>query len=83
MQEHQARFPLRRLLRTTEESDINMICNRCGGREFLDRVFTDNANFETSCLHCGNRTFIAKNSEKGQWLASLEASVAKAQNGLH
>lgn len=60
-----------------------MNCNRCGGREFLDRVFTDNVSFETSCLHCGKRTFVGKSTELGKWLTLKERKMARAQNGLH
>lgn len=49
-----------------------MNCKRCNGRVFLDRVFTDNKNFETSCLICGDREFIPKDSEKGLWLTKQE-----------
>lgn len=49
-----------------------MDCRRCNGRVFLDRVFTDNKNYEASCLICGDREFIAKDSEKGQWLTERE-----------
>jgi hypothetical protein len=38
----------------------------------LDRVFTDNKNFETSCIICGDRKFIAKDTEKGMWLSRQE-----------
>lgn len=59
-----------------------MHCKRCGGRQFLDRVFTDNVNFEAACLHCGAREFISKTSKKGTWLAVLERRMERAQNGL-
>lgn len=49
-----------------------MKCRKCNGRVFLDRVFSDNKNFETSCLLCGDRRFIGKETEEGQWLERLE-----------
>lgn len=49
---------------------------------FLDRVFTDNTSFETSCLHCGDRKFVNKNTELGQWLMQKEARMDRVQNGL-
>lgn len=49
-----------------------MKCSRCSGTVFLDRVFTDNKNFETSCLMCGERKFIGKETELGQWLTIQE-----------
>lgn len=59
-----------------------MKCQRCGGRMFLDRVFTDNTSFETSCLLCGRREFVNKNTENGQWLNLLETQILKRTNGL-
>lgn len=59
-----------------------MHCERCGGRQFLDRVFTDNTSFEAACLHCGDRKFIKKDSELGEWLQRRERKIDRAQNGL-
>jgi hypothetical protein len=47
-------------------------CRRCNGRVFLDRIFSDNKNFETSCILCGDRRFIGKDTEDGRWLAEQE-----------
>jgi hypothetical protein len=54
-------------------------CKRCSkpeigyyGRMFLDRVFSDNKNYELSCIQCGHRSFINKNSRLGQWLQKKE-----------
>lgn len=49
-----------------------MKCHRCSGKVFLDRVFSDNKNFETYCILCGDRKFVSKDSELGQWLAKQE-----------
>lgn len=49
-----------------------MKCRKCNGRTFLDRVFSDNKNFETACLICGDRRFISKDTEFGKWLAQME-----------
>lgn len=49
-----------------------MNCQRCEGRMFLDRVFTDNKNFEMYCLLCGSRKFIGKETEVGQEIDRLE-----------
>lgn len=49
-----------------------MICTRCKGRTFLDRIFSDNKNYETYCIICGERKFIQKDSEFGKWLTSME-----------
>lgn len=49
-----------------------IVCRRCNGRAFLDRVYTDNKNFETSCILCGDRRFIGKETEIGQWIQKQE-----------
>lgn len=38
----------------------------------LDRTFTENKNYETSCLLCGARNFISKGSRLGDWLDQKE-----------
>lgn len=58
-----------------------MKCRRCNGRIFLDRVFSDNKNFETSCIICGDRRYIGKDTETGEWLAKKEKE-RQAANGL-
>lgn len=60
-----------------------MTCRRCGGRTFLDRIFSDNKNYETYCLLCGDRRFIQKSSEFGQWLVAMEQKfrAREAQSG--
>jgi len=55
-----------------------MKCQRCNGRTFLDRVFSDNKNYETSCLLCGDRRFISKDSDLGQWLTKMERARTQA-----
>lgn len=55
-----------------------MKCRKCNGRVFLDRIFTENKNFETSCLLCGDRRFIDKGSEFGQWLTKMESLRLRA-----
>jgi DNA-directed RNA polymerase subunit RPC12/RpoP len=59
-----------------------MKCTRCSGRLILDRVFTDNKNFETACIHCGDRKYIDKGSETGLWLAKKEQRIERLSNGL-
>jgi DNA-directed RNA polymerase subunit RPC12/RpoP len=51
-----------------------MKCRKCSGRVFLDRVFSDNANYEVYCVMCGDRRFISKSSELGQWLSKKETA---------
>ena len=54
-----------------------MICERCGGRKFLDRIFSDNLNFETACLMCGDRQYVAKNSVFGAYLDKMEKALRR------
>ena len=49
-----------------------MKCRKCTGRVLLDRVFTENKNFEVYCIMCGDRKFIDKGSELGTWLSKQE-----------
>jgi len=49
-----------------------MKCSRCNGTVFLDRIFSDNKSYETSCILCGDRRFIDKGTELGQWLTIQE-----------
>ena len=50
-----------------------MNCKKCSGRVFLDRVFSDNKNFEVYCMLCGDRKFVNKDTELGKWLAKMES----------
>lgn len=58
-----------------------MKCRRCEGRMFLDRVFSDNKNFEMYCLLCGDRKFIGKATPVGQEIDRLERG-RKAKGSL-
>jgi ribosomal protein S27AE len=40
-----------------------IVCGKCGGKVFVDLTFTDNRNFETFCLRCGNRNFVGVHHE--------------------
>ena len=57
-----------------------MNCKKCSGRVFLDRVFSDNKNFETYCILCGDRKFVSKDTELGKWLALMETRRSKAHS---
>lgn len=56
-----------------------MECRRCNGRVFLDRTFSDNKNYELFCLLCGDRRFVSKASELGQWLETKEKARMSAK----
>lgn len=55
-----------------------MTCVKCRGRVFIDRVFSDNKNFEVYCIMCGDRKFIGKRTELGLWLARSEEARMNA-----
>lgn len=58
-----------------------MHCNRCSGRVFLDRAFSDNGTWEIYCLRCGGRRFITKGSALGLWLSQKEQRFQYATGG--
>lgn len=50
-----------------------MTCNRCGGRVFIDRVFSQLSSMELFCILCGKRWMIDKEkSVFGRWLSQKE-----------
>jgi len=57
-----------------------MNCKRCEGRVFLDRVFSDNKNFELYCIMCGDRQFVSKDTELGKWLEKMERDRMAARS---
>jgi hypothetical protein len=55
-----------------------MVCNKCGGKVLLERLFSSNKDFETSCIICGKRDFVPKESRLGLWLARHEKELRLA-----
>ena len=46
-----------------------MKCDRCSGRVFIDRVFSQKLHMELFCILCGRRWMINKETNKfGKWL---------------
>jgi len=46
-----------------------MTCQRCGGRVFIDRVFSQKLHMELFCILCGKRWMINKDTNAlGRWL---------------
>lgn len=45
---------------------------------FVDRVFSENKNYELFCIKCGTRKFIHKQMRFGQWLHNRETKLANA-----
>ena len=55
-----------------------MMCKRCGGRVFVDRVFSQKLHVELFCLICGRRWMINKDtSALGRWLEKREQDYQK------
>jgi hypothetical protein len=55
-----------------------MQCKRCGGRVFVDRVFSQKLHVELFCILCGKRWMIHKeNNAFGRWLEIKDREYAK------
>ena len=56
-----------------------MHCKRCGGRVFVDRVFSQKLHMELFCILCGRRWMISKYMNKfGQRLDEIDNEHAKS-----
>ena len=61
-----------------EVIQIMMKCNKCGGRVFVDRVFSQKLHVELFCIMCGKRWMINKDtSPLGRWLEQIELEKQK------
>ena len=55
-----------------------MYCQKCLGRIFVDRVFSQKLHVELFCITCGKRWMLNKTSnELGKWLDQIEDQHAK------
>jgi len=55
-----------------------MKCNKCQGRVFLDRVFSQKLHVELFCILCGKRWMVNKDTNAlGRWLENLEIKQQK------
>ena len=54
-------------------------CQKCKGRMFIDRQYTEINNLELYCITCGSRKFFhpPNNSQEGRWLLKKEQLRAK------
>ncbi len=53
-------------------------CKKCGGRVFIDRVFSQKLHAELFCILCGKRWMINKETNPlGRWLDKKENQYAK------
>jgi hypothetical protein len=56
-----------------------MWCGKCGGRVFVDRVFSQKLHMELFCVMCGKRWMLNKNTNGlGAWLEKVEEQHAKS-----
>lgn len=56
-----------------------MRCEKCNGRIFVDRVFSQKLHVELFCMMCGKRWMINKDTNSlGKWLEKLEKVKEKA-----
>ena len=61
-----------------------MLCKKCKGKLFVDRVFSSHDHLETFCINCGARTMYhppSKFGSFGLWLEEAEKEIAKRVNG--
>ena len=50
-----------------------MTCKNCGGRVFIDRVFSQKLHMELFCILCGKRWMISKETNRlAKWLEEKE-----------
>ena len=55
-----------------------MNCQRCGGRVFIDRVFSQKLHMELFCILCGRRWMINKDTNAlGRWLEQKDIEHGK------
>jgi hypothetical protein len=55
-----------------------MTCQRCNGRVFIDRVFSQKLHIELFCIMCGRRWMINKDtSALGRWLEKRDKAHSK------
>ena len=55
-----------------------MSCQRCGGRVFIDRVFSQKLHMELFCILCGKRWMINKDTNAfGRWLEQKDIEHGK------
>ena len=53
-------------------------CKKCGGRVFIDRVFSQKLHMELFCVMCGKRWMVNKEtSALGKWLERKEMLYEK------
>jgi DNA-directed RNA polymerase subunit RPC12/RpoP len=55
-----------------------MRCQKCQGRVFVDRVFSQKLHMELFCIMCGKRWMVNKDTNAfGRWLEQKDREYAK------
>lgn len=55
-----------------------MTCQKCQGRVFVDRVFSQKLHMELFCIMCGKRWMVNKDTNAfGRWLEQKDREYAK------
>lgn len=55
-----------------------MTCQKCDGRVFVDRVFSQKLHMELFCIMCGKRWMVNKDTSAfGRWLEQKDREYAK------
>lgn len=56
-----------------------MVCKKCGGRVFVDRLFSEKKHMELACSRCGKRWMLDKDKNRfAAWLCKVENAHAHA-----
>lgn len=61
-----------------------LICKKCSGKVFVDRVYSERDHIEIFCINCGLRKMYHPPSKFGgaiQWLQKKEEAIMKTWNG--
>lgn len=58
---------------------MEMICHKCKGRVFVDRLYSEKKHVELVCLGCGRRWMLDKEKNRfAAWLLKVEEAHAHA-----
>jgi DNA-directed RNA polymerase subunit RPC12/RpoP len=60
---------------------VMMKCQKCNGRVFVDRVFSQKLHTELFCILCGKRWMINKETSAfGKWLEKTDRDYEKSSS---
>lgn len=64
-----------------DNGDWKTVTKVIQSRMYVDRVFSENKNYEVACLTCGVRRFINKGTVFGRWLEKRESLFEAGTGG--